>query len=163
MNTPVKEKDTLEKIVADAIKKEQEINSLHPERNGYGMMGREADEFIQRIELIEYKLERAQKEKARTRKEKIRLIGKDMLYTRSPEDVVIDNMMRSEFDTFEEQVRDSFGERTKQVYDLDDIGLKQKEIAEQLGISQPTVHREIKKAKNKLKENYQQWREEDGV
>ena len=86
-----------------------------------------------------------------------------MLYTRSPEDVVIDNMMRSEFDTFEEQVRDSFGERTKQVYDLDDIGLKQKEIAEQLGISQPTVHREIKKAKNKLRDDYQHWREEDGV
>ena len=86
-----------------------------------------------------------------------------MLYTRSPEDVVIDDMMQSEFDDFEEQVRDSLPERTKQVYDLDDIGLKQKEIAEQLGISQPTVHREIMRAKNKLKDDYEQWREEDGV
>jgi len=38
MTTPVKDKDTLEKIVADAIKREQEINAAHPERHGYGMV-----------------------------------------------------------------------------------------------------------------------------
>ena len=127
------------------------------------MMQGEADDFIRRIEALEYKLERAQKEKARTRKEKIRLIGKDMLYTRSPEDVVIDSLMHSKFDNFEEKARNSLPERTKQVYDLNELGLRQVEVARQLGISQPTVHREIQRAKEILKDSYEQWREEDDV
>ena len=91
------------------------------------------------------------------------MIGRDMLYTRSPEDAVIENMTNSKFDAFEEVARDSLPERTKQVYDLDELGSKQIEIAKQLGISQPTVHREIKKAKGILKDSYERWREEDDV
>ena len=33
-----KEPDTLEKIVADAIEREKQINEEHPERKGYGMV-----------------------------------------------------------------------------------------------------------------------------
>ena len=162
MPTPVQEKDTLEKIVEDAIKREQEINALHPERHGYGMKEGEADNLIRRIEALEYKLERAQKEKARTRKEKIRLIGRDRLYTQSPEDVIVEREMRNKFENFESKVRDTLLERTRQVYDLHDIGTKQKDIASQLGISQPTVHREITTAKKVMEENFKAWRETNG-
>lgn len=59
MTTPAQDKDTLEKIVEEAIKREKEINTLHPERKGYGMVQGEADDLIRRIEILEYKLERA--------------------------------------------------------------------------------------------------------
>ncbi len=127
------------------------------------MTREEADEFIRRIETLEYKLERAQKEKVRTRKEKIRMIGRDKLYTRSPEDIVIEQMSKRKFNALEDSIRNSMSERTKQVYDLNELGVKQVDIARQLGISQPTVHREIKSAKNAIKDSYKQWREDEDV
>ena len=58
-----KEKDTLEKIVLEAIEREKQINIDHPERHGYGMIEGEANDLIRRIEVLEYKLLRSQKEK----------------------------------------------------------------------------------------------------
>lgn len=159
MNTPVQEKDTLEKIVEEAIAREQGLNAQHPERHGYGMIEGEADDLIKRIELLEFKLERAQKEKARTRKEKIRLIGRDKLYTKSPEDIIVEDIMRSKFNAFEESTRDKMSNRTRQVYDLNDIGKKQIDIAKELGVSQPTVHRELNTAKKIIEDSYEKWRD----
>lgn len=70
--------------------------------------------------------------------------------------------MRNRFDNFERKVRDTLLERTRQVYDLHDIGTKQNDIAKQLGISQPTVHREIATVKKIMEEKYKAWRETDG-
>ena len=91
------------------------------------------------------------------------MIGRDMLYTRSPEDIVEESLMHSKFENFEYKARNSLPERTKQVYDLNELGLRQVEVARQLGISQPTVHREIQRAKEILKSSYEQWRAADDV
>lgn len=90
------------------------------------------------------------------------MIGRDRLYTQSPEDVIVEREMRNKFENFESKVRDTLLERTRQVYDLHDIGTKQKDIANQLGISQPTVHREIATAKKVMEENFKAWRKTNG-
>ena len=50
-------------------------------------------------------------------------------------------------------------DRTRQVYDLNDIGKKQIDIAKELGVSQPTVHRELNTAKKIIEDSYEKWRD----
>lgn len=68
------------------------------------------------------------------------------MYTRSPEDVYIEESINNAYDELEQRIRDSLPNRTKQVYDLNELGEKQKDIADKLGVSQPTVSRELKEA-----------------
>ena len=84
------DKDTVEKIVADAVAREKRINKLHPERHGYGMVEGEADDLIRRIEELERKQLQAQAKSSSRRREKIRLVGMDKLYTHGPEEIVIE-------------------------------------------------------------------------
>ena len=67
--------------------------------------------------------------------------------------------MRSKFNAFEESTRDKMSNRTRQVYDLNDIGKKQIDIAKELGVSQPTVHRELNTAKKIIEDSYEKWRD----
>lgn len=67
--------------------------------------------------------------------------------------------MRSKFNAFEECTRDKMSDRTRQVYDLNDIGKKQIDIAKELGVSQPTVHRELNTAKKIIEDSYEKWRD----
>ena len=53
------------------------------------MINGEADDLIRRIEALEYKLLRSQKERIKLREEKIRVIGRDKLYTMSPENYIV--------------------------------------------------------------------------
>lgn len=147
-----KEKDTLEKIVEDAIAREQQINQEHPERHGYGMIEGEANDLIERIEILEFKLLQAQREKARTRKEKIRLIGRDKLYSISPEDYVIYKEEHTPIIEAEKKAFSSLPKRTQQIYALKEQGLTQEEIANRFGVHRSTISRELKRAVQSLKQ-----------
>lgn len=146
-----KEKDTLEKIVLEAIEREKQINIDHPERHGYGMIEGEANDLIRRIEVLEYKLLRSQKEKIKLREDKIRVIGRDKLYTMSPEDYLIIKEMHKPIINAEERVYKRLPDRTRQIYLLKEQGLTQEEIAKRFNIHRSTVSREIKRAVNALK------------
>lgn len=146
-----KEKDTLEKIVLEAIEREKQINIDHPERHGYGMIEGEANDLIRRIEVLEYKLLRSQKEKIKLREDKIRVIGRDRLYTMSPEDYLIIKEMHKPIINAEERVYKRLPDRTKQIYLLKEQGLTQEEIAKRFNIHRSTVSREIKRAVNAFK------------
>lgn len=146
-----KEKDTLEKIVLEAIEREKQINIDHPERHGYGMIEGEANDLIKRIEVLEYKLLRSQKEKIKLREDKIRVIGRDKLYTMSPEDYLIIKEMHKPIINAEERVYKRLPDRTKQIYLLKEQGLTQEEIAKRFNIHRSTVSREIKRAVNAFK------------
>lgn len=146
-----KEKDTLEKIVLEAIEREKQINIDHPERHGYGMIEGEANDLIRRIEVLEYKLLRSQKEKIKLREDKIRVIGRDKLYTMSPEDYLIIKEMHKPIINAEERVYKRLPDRTRQIYLLKEQGLTQEEIAKRFNIHRSTVSREIKRAVNAFK------------
>lgn len=146
-----KEKDTLEKIVLEAIEREKQINIDHPERHGYGMIEGEANDLIRRIEVLEYKLLRSQKEKIKLREDKIRVIGRDRLYTMSPEDYLIIKEMHRPIINAEERVYKRLPDRTRQIYLLKEQGLTQEEIAKRFNIHRSTVSREIKRAVNAFK------------
>lgn len=146
-----KEKDTLEKIVLEAIEREKQINIDHPERHGYGMIEGEANDLIRRIEVLEYKLLRSQKEKIKLREDKIRVIGRDKLYTMSPEDYLIIKEMHRPIINAEERVYKRLPDRTRQIYLLKEQGLTQEEIAKRFNIHRSTVSREIKRAVNAFK------------
>lgn len=146
-----KEKDTLEKIVLEAIEREKQINIDHPERHGYGMIEGEANDLIRRIEVLEYKLLRSQKEKIKLREDKIRVIGRDKLYTMSPEDYLIIKEMHKPIINAEERAYKRLPDRTKQIYLLKEQGLTQEEIAKRFNIHRSTVSREIKRAVNAFK------------
>ena len=146
-----KEKDTLEKIVLEAIEREKQINIDHPERHGYGMIEGEANDLIRRIEVLEYKLLRSQKEKIKLREDKIRVIGRDKLYTMSPEDYLIIKEMHKPIINAEERVYKRLPDRTRQIYSLKEQGLTQEEIAKRFNIHRSTVSREIKRAVNAFK------------
>ena len=146
-----KEKDTLEKIVLEAIEREKQINIDHPERHGYGMIEGEANDLIRRIEVLEYKLLRSQKEKIKLREDKIRVIGRDKLYTMSPEEYLIIKEMHKPIINAEERVYKRLPDRTRQIYLLKEQGLTQEEIAKRFNIHRSTVSREIKRAVNAFK------------
>lgn len=146
-----KEKDTLEKIVLEAIEREKQINIDHPERHGYGMIEGEANDLIRRIEFLEYKLLRSQKEKIKLREDKIRVIGRDKLYTMSPEDYLIIKETHKPIINAEERVYKRLPDRTRQIYLLKEQGLTQEEIAKRFNIHRSTVSREIKRAVNAFK------------
>ena len=144
--------DTLEKIVADAIERERIINEQHPERHGYGMIQGEANDLIHRIEHLEINQLRAQGVKVKNRTDKIRLIGKDMLYSRSPEEIAIDNIDKEEIAKAEAEVIKRLSKRCRNVYFLREIGMSQSEIGEMVGVNKSTVCRDLKKANTLLKD-----------
>ena len=119
--------DTLEQIVADAIEREKLINEQHPERHGYGMIQGEANDLIRRIENLEIKQLHAQKEKIRNREQKIRLIGRDQLYSKSPEDIVIEKEERKPLQRAIQNTIDKFTERRDNAFSLHECGYKNTE------------------------------------
>ena len=146
-----KDPDTLEKIVADAIEREKRINKEHPERHGYGMIEGEANDLIRRIENLEIKQEHAQKEKVRNREKRIRMIGRDKLYSRSPEDIVCEEEERKPLKNSIEETLDKFTDRRSNAYSLHEQGYKNVEIADIMGVSRFVVGREIKGAEEELR------------
>ena len=146
-----KEKDTLEKIVEDAIEREKQINQQHPERHGYGMIQGEADDLIKRIEALEYKLLRSQKEKIKLREEKVRIIGRDKLYTVSPEDYLILKDKEKKLKHLEEIALKKLSKREREIFFLKEQGLTQEEIAKKFGVHRSTISRENKKAIETIK------------
>jgi len=91
------------------------------------------------------------------------MIGRDRCFSRSPEDVYIEEEMNRVYNAIEQSIRDSLPDRTKQVYDLNDIGKKQKEIADKLGVSQPTVSRELKEAMSIFAEELSKYGSSDSI
>lgn len=147
-----KSKDTLEQIVEEAIEREKELNK-DPARHGLGMMEHEADDFIRRIEALERKQELAQREKSRRLYNKIRLVGKDKLYTMSPVDVLLSWETKVPVDHGEQRAVHDMTRRQERIYDMYCRGMSQTSISLVLGIHQSTVSRDIAKIRTILKEN----------
>lgn len=154
-----KPSDTLEQVVADAIERERLINEQHPERHGYGMIQGEANDLIRRIEHLNNNQMKAQAAKIKNREDRIRVIGSDKLYTHSPEEIIIEKMDREQVSRAEKRVFNSLSQRSKKFYLLHDDGLNYTNIAKLFNIHRSTVSRDVKKIKEKLKEELQKIKE----
>ena len=156
MTRPKKPKDTLEKIVQDAIERERSINEQHPERNGYGMIQGEANDLIHRIEHLEHNQLRAQGVKVKNRLDKIRVIGSDRLYTHSPEDIVIEKIDKEQINKAEEMVLNRISKRSVRAYFLKQEGNSYKNIGDVLGIDKSTACRDVHKIKKDLRSAFKE-------
>ena len=96
-------------------------------------------------------MQHAQKEKIKNREKRIRLIGRDKLYSRSPEEIVIDEEERRPLRNTIDSVIDSFTQRQERAFSLYEQGLKKVDIAKEMGTSRYVVTREIKEAEQELK------------
>ena len=146
--------DSLEQIVADAIEREKQINRDHPERHGYGMVDGEANDLIHRIEHLEHNQLRAQAVKVRNRKDRIRVIGKDKLYTHSPEEIVIEKLDREQISRAENKVLNTLPKRSQEFYFLKEIGEDYSEIAKRFNIHRTTVSRDLKRTEDLLRKEF---------
>lgn len=144
--------DTLEQIVADAIERERIINQQHPERHGYGMIQGEANDLIRRIENLEIKQLHSQREKIRNREQRIRLIGRDRLYSQSPEDIVIEKEEQQPLRRVIEDAINQFTLRRDNAFSLYEQGYKKTQIADIMGVSRYVVGREIQIAEQELRD-----------
>ena len=123
------------------------------------MIQGEANDLIRRIENLELKLLHNQKEKAKNRQEKIRLIGRDKLYVMSPEDIVVENERISPYRKSIQSVEDKFPPRRNKAFSLHECGLKNVEIAKEMGVSRYIVGREVNRAEQELRDQFT----EDGL
>jgi len=116
------------------------------------MIQGEANDLIRRIENLEIKQLHAQREKIRNREQRIRLIGRDKLYSQSPEDIVIENEERKPLQRAIANVTDKFTKRRDNAFSLHECGYKNTEIADIMGVSRYIVGREIQIAEKELRE-----------
>ena len=93
----------------------------------------------------------SQKEKIRNREQRIRLIGRDRLYTHSPEDLLIEKEEQRPMRESIQSTLDKFTERREKIFSLHEQGYKHVEIAKMMGISRFIVGREVKIAEEELK------------
>ena len=145
------DKDTVEKIVADAVAREKRINKLHPESHGYGMVEGEADDLIRRIEELERKQLQAQAKSSSRRREKIRLVGMDKLYTHGPEEIVIEQEEKEEWRRKNRRVLRKLPPPQGYIYARRIEGFTQVEISKELKVSQTTVSRRMGEATQTIK------------
>ena len=154
-----KPRDTLEQIVEEAIERERLINEQHPERHGYGMIEGEANDLIHRIEHLEWNQLRAQQVKVKNRKDRIRVIGKDMAYSRSPEDIVVEKIDREEIRNAELNALKRMSKEDREIYDLREKGLLQREIAELKNVHRSTITKKLGNINEELKKEFEQIKE----
>lgn len=88
------------------------------------MIQGEANDLIRRIENLEIKQLHAQREKIRNREQRIRLIGRDKLYSQSPEDIVIEKEERIPLQRAINTTIDKFTERRDNAFSLYEQGYK---------------------------------------
>ena len=144
-------KDTLEQIVLDAIKREKEINKQHPERHGYGMIKGEADDLIYRIRKLEKKEELNQQVKGDRLTERIKIVNCDKLYSRSPETIAIENIYKENVNKAEKKFFRELSDRNKQIYNMKDQGNKFVDIGKTIGLHVSNVSRNYYKDLDKLR------------
>jgi RNA polymerase sigma factor (sigma-70 family) len=143
--------DTLARIVREARKKEEKINQHHPERNGYGFIDGEADEYIRRIERLEAIEERAQQAKILRRIARVSLMSNDVGYSRSPEDIYIENETRSELSHKIDKVTENLHPRNKEIVSMYyGENYTQKELADKFDLNQSTISRVIANGTKKI-------------
>lgn len=147
-----KSSDTLEAIVQEAIEREKRINAEHPERNGYGMIQGEADDLIQRIRVLEYKQELAQRTKGGRITQRIRLTNSDAVYSRSPEAVAIHNIYKQKVNKAERKFFDDLSARSKEIYNRREQGEKFTDIGKVVGLHISNVSRNYYKSLAQLRE-----------
>ena len=119
------------------------------------MIEGEAKDLIHRIEHLEHNQLRAQAVKVRNRLDKIRVIGSDRLYTRSPEDIVIDELDKQEIRDAEERVLKRISNKSKEIYLLRDDGLYHKDIASILNAERSTITKNLLSTKAKLRKEFE--------
>lgn len=115
------------------------------------MIQGEADDLIRRVENLEIKQLHAQKEKIKNREQRIRLIGKDQLYSKSPEDIVIEKEERRPLQQAINCVIDKFTRRRDEAFTLHECGYTNTDIANIMGVSRYVVGRELKAAEQELR------------
>lgn len=118
------------------------------------MMGHEADDLIYRIRKLEYKEDMAQQVKSDRIKRRVRIVNNDKLYARSPEDVALNNIYRQRVNRAEKKVVDGLSERSRQIYDMKDKGMKLTDVGKIINLHVSNVSRDYHKSINKLKEEF---------
>ena len=103
------------------------------------------------MENLEIKLEHSQKEKIKNREKRIRVIGRDKMYTHSPEEIIIEEEEKNRLHKSIQSTIDKFTTRRDKIFALHEQGYKNVEIAKMLGISRHIVGREVNKAEDELR------------
>lgn len=142
---------TLEEVVTLSQKDTDFINGIYPKRHGYGLLQEEAKPLLFELARLAYKEDHAQREKIIDRCQRVQVIGRDKLYSLSPEQVLLrKEQMQLIVDRLTE-IRKDLSDEEKEIYDeyyLDK--LSQKEIAQNLNSSQPQISRVISKINTAL-------------
>jgi len=87
------------------------------------------------------------------------MIGRDRLYTMSPEDILIEKERIRPYRDAIQSATDKFTPRRERAFTLHELGLKNVQIADEMGVSRHIVGREIKRAEEELREQFT----EDGL
>ena len=87
------------------------------------------------------------------------MIGRDWLYTKSPEEIVIEQEERRPLQNSVQSALNKFPRRRDEAFSLYEQGNKKVEIADMMGVSRFVVGREIKEAERQIREQLA----EDGI
>ncbi len=118
------------------------------------MIQGEADDLIHRIEHLEHNQLRAQGVKIKRREDRVRVIGSDMLYTHSPEEIVINKIDKERVRMAEDSVLKRLSPRHQNIYMLKEQGYLHREIADELNLERSTVTKNLLYTKRKLQEAF---------
>ena len=118
------------------------------------MIQGEADDLIHRIEHLEHNQLRAQGVKIKRREDRVRVIGSDMLYTHSPEEIVINKIDKERVRRAEDSVLKRLSPRHQNIYMLKEQGYLHREIADELNLERSTVTKNLLYTKRKLQEAF---------
>lgn len=115
------------------------------------MIQGEADDLIYRIRKLEKKEDLNQQVKGDRLTERIKIVNCDKLYSRSPEDIAIENIYKENVNKAENKFFKELSERNKKIYDMKDQGNKFVDIGKTIGLHVSNVSRNYYKDIDKLR------------
>lgn len=115
------------------------------------MIDGEADDLIYRIRRLENRENLNQQVKGDRLTERIKIVNCDKLYSRSPEDIAIENIYKENVNKAENKFFRELSERNKKIYDMKDQGNKFVDIGKTIGLHVSNVSRNYYKDIDKLR------------
>jgi len=134
----------LEDIVNLSTEAEREISLAYPERHGYGMTEEEGKPFVKQMIALACREDHAQHEKMIDRCERVQVIGRDKMFSMSPEQVLLNKETMQSIVVRLAGIRQILTQEERDIYDEYYLDRRtQAEIAERRGVSQAKVSRAI--------------------
>ena len=115
------------------------------------MIDGEADDLIYRIRRLENKENLNQQVKGDRLTERIKIVNCDKLYSRSPEDIAVENIYKENVNKAEKKFFRELSDRNKQIYNMKDQGNKFVDIGKTIGLHVSNVSRNYYKDLDKLR------------